>query len=144
MKTKHFVVAFDFTEGAEDAFLVLIDDNDIKVYQSIADLITTQKNKNILYKVVSMQEDKYHLVSMTEDGEFTDFWETDTEKDACNTLREEVETRNLYPYDEVTMEDEGRGEENDDESEHIIYGLYGDKDDKRTIYFVVGQTSKTK
>lgn len=147
MKAKHFVVAFDFTEEQEKAFLAYITDDKADALEYI-DMATTPRLRDIHYKIVSMQEDKYHLVSMTEDGEFTDFGETDTEKDACNALREEVETRRLFMYDEITMEDEGRGDVVDDDepidlyddiNEHIIYGLYADKDNKRIMYFVAGE-----
>lgn len=138
MKTNYFVVEFDFTEGAENATIAAVEGSN----ENAIDFISAANNEHSILVNVWCEEGKYRLVSMTEDSNFSDFGETDTEKDACNALREEVETMNLYPIEEITMEDEGRGddEENDDEeTEHIFYGLYEYADGKRVIYFVVGE-----
>lgn len=142
MKTNYFVVNYFFTEeGAESATIDAVF-NDKAEAEAYAKKKYRDDEPSNLFKVVECDEGYYHLTKLTfSDYEgvepiFEDLGVFDCEEDACDALREEVETTNYYALNEEYMERDGEVYK-----DYITYGLYdcNDDDDNYVMYFVVGE-----
>lgn len=140
MKTIYYVVNYYFTEeGAEKAVIDTYFNNKAEA-EAYAASKNSDKEPTNLFKVVEYTEGYYHLTCVTfeEDSDvkpiFEDLGVFDCEEDACDALREEVETTNYYPLNEEYMEVNGEMYH-----DYITYGLYETNDDKYVMYFVVGE-----